>query len=748
VFALNLLKVNDVPGVTNLDTVNMISLSVDTSTYNGAITGALTPDASSAIKSDLYINFFNRERFWKPDPEYLLGVAINKASVSSAINAPFFQLANLSTKKYSFIVRKAVGLQQYSIFALDWYGSISNIPYQWIRPYDLMQDFFVQIIAVEGEWTNYKILSSDPYWSQFFDIDGIKVDQMNNFINSPTVNLVGSWTGCVIPDFHDQTGASQYIEDMVNGSVALTGVFCNINQQALDQLVYDDIQKQWELGDGSSINAALYQLDLVGHNLSDYGDSSSASIQKRFLSYDISILQSDFHTDVSISSLDATGKIFRVDSSGSQSLITIGSLVKSGADIQPGVTYVTAKQTILDASVLYYQITTAEPIANYLSNPSNIIVQKPIDVSTVTSTYKFIPLKGLTLTNKHLPGFNESGQASAEDGLEKIYGMLMDPGILRGLTNPDMIQYRYIVDSMAYGLRANLGGKSNLSSLAKQRGKTTAIISAPSISQFSNSQDPYFCDTFIPGVDPVPIFNTKWIASGGNPDMPRSFRCTLPSEDLGSRYCGVFGPFLKYNDNGKLVSIPPAADVSNSYVRKFLGGNPYAIVANKNGILSNPNLSGVEYNLDKTDRDYLEPFGYNSIIERPTTGQVMIYANATSFQSIKSDYNYLHVREFLNTIELQIDDILQNYVFDLNNPLTRLNIINSVTPILESAKDAGAIYKYDLVMDETNNTPDIIADGIGVLDVGVWITGALQKIVTRISVNNPASSGTGGSAQV
>jgi hypothetical protein len=230
--------------------------------------------------------------------------------------------------------------------------------------------------------------------------------------------------------------------------------------------------------------------------------------------------------------------------------------------------------------------------------------------------------------------------------------------------------------------------------------------------------------------------------------MPRSFRCTLPSEDLGSRYCGVFGPFLKYNDNGKLVSIPPAADVSNSYVRKFLGGNPYAIVANKNGILSNPNLSGVEYNLDKTDRDYLEPFGYNSIIERPTTGQVMIYANATSFQSIKSDYNYLHVREFLNTIELQIDDILQNYVFDLNNPLTRLNIINSVTPILESAKDAGAIYKYDLVMDETNNTPDIIADGIGVLDVGVWITGALQKIVTRISVNNPASSGTGGSAQV
>ena len=84
------------------------------------------------------------------------------------------------------------------------------------------------------------------------------------------------------------------------------------------------------------------------------------------------------------------------------------------------------------------------------------------------------------------------GAPSLEEGVIKIYEMLEDEGILRGLMNPDMINYRYVVDTMAYGLRPNCGGKVYLSRLAKKRGKTTAIISAPSIKQFATSQDPYF----------------------------------------------------------------------------------------------------------------------------------------------------------------------------------------------------------------------------------------------------------------
>jgi len=734
VFAINLLKVNDIDSSSNTDKVGFVTLSLDSSNNT-------KQDVST---NSMYVNFFNRERFWKADSEYLQGVANNILSIpAGSLSAPFLSLANVSTKDISFIVKKAGNVGGYAVSAIDWYGNTANIPYSWIRPYDLMSDFFIQVIAVEGNWDKYSELSKDPYFSTLFNSNGLKPDQVNAFINSPQINLIGSWIGCIIPNFKDKTGSEQYIEPMINASTPLTGVLMNINQDAMDQLVWNSTVNQWTVGEGNT--AATYLVDLVGHGLANIASDASTLVNKKFMSYDISVAANVLHTDVSINLIDTTGKTFTIDNSTASNL-TIGTLIKSGSSITPGVTRVVSKTYEQDSS-LRYTIKTAEPVYGSGAIGSiNLTVQKPLDDASICNAYKILSLKGLLITNRHTPGFDVNGSPSAEEGVKKVYGMLLEPGILRGLTNPDMIQYRYIVDTMAYGLQSELGGKSYLSSLAKKRGKCTAIISAPSIKQFATSQNPYFCDTFRAGVNPVPIFSTEWIASGGNPDMPRSFQFTFPTEENGSKYCGIFGPFLTYNDNGKLISVPPAADVSNTYIRKFLGGDPYAIVANKNGILSNSNITGVEYSLDKEDRDNLEPFGYNSIIQKPNTGQIMIYANSTAYQSVKSDYNNLHVRELLNTIELQIDSILQQYVFSYNNPLTRLNIINSVSPIFESIKDAGAIYKYEIIMDETNNSSEVIADGVGIIDFSLWITGALTKIIARYTVNSNSGLASGGFA--
>jgi hypothetical protein len=746
VFAINLLNVNEVstgPSRYAADSVDYIALSVDTSAYS-----TLTPVDE---KYDMYINFFNRERFWNPDADYLQSVVNNGFSLTTNVSAPLLSMANIGTKQLSFIVRKAIGLQGYGITAVEWYGTEANIPYEWIRPYDLMEDYFIQVIAFEGTWTNYSNLSSDPYYSEYFNTNGLIPSKINDFINADNVGLVGSWVGTIIPDFKDQTGSEQYIETVVNGSVSLTGILLNVNQDALDQLVWDeDTNNQWEIGDGTGSTAANYLVDLVGHNLIEQG-TSSADVSTSFLSYSLDVSNCVLHTDISIylidtdGSISTTGKVFKLLDASDNSKLSVGTYVKSGATIQPGITRIINKYIHSDGSIF---CETPEPISGYSSGDSslNLSIQKSIEDASINTAYKVIALNGLRITNRHTPGFTTAGSPNVEEGIKKIYGMLHDSGILRGLTNPDMIQYRYIVDTMGYGLQANMGGKSWLSSLAKKRGKCTAILSAPAIKQFSASQNPYFVDTYVSGVDPKPVFNSAFIAQGGNPDMPRSFKFSLPNEELGSKYCGVFGPFLKYSENGKLIDIPPAADVANAYARKFLGGNPYAIVANRNGILSNPALSGVEYMIDKTDRNYLEPFGYNSIIERPATGQTMIYANATAFQNVKSDYNNLHVRELLNTLELQINEVLQNFVFDFNNPITRLNIINSVAPILETVKDAGAIYKYTLQMDDDNNSASIIADGFGLIDIDLWVTGALKKIVARFTVNSEGSVSSGNNA--
>lgn len=723
VIAINLLRPDETRE--NGDKIEFVGLGLNVDNVDASLAAGVYP-------SDFYVNFFNRDRFWTPDPEYLQTSVINKYDASGAYDSPLLQFVNTSPKNYSVIVRKAPStLRQYNVFAIDWFGSQANIPYEWIRPYDYIKDYFIQVVVVEGDWTDYGRLSTDPYYSNFFNADGLIPRKLNNFINASNVNLIGSWTGCIIPDFYDKTGANQYIEEIINANVALTGFVININQQAFDQIVR--VGNAWQIGETGE--AAPYEIDLVGHNLI----TDSDGIQSRFLSYDISVLDTTIHNTITVGAVDGTGRNFIITDASDAALVTVGTLIQKTDEpgVIPGVTYVTEK--LWNSASEGYVITTAEHVT-----AGNVVIQKPIDDPTITTHYKFIKLDGFNILNKHLPGFNTSGAASVEAGVEKIYSMLEDPGIHRGLVNTDMIFYRYIVDTMAYGLEHQLGGKKYLSRLAKARGKCTALLNAPAMAHFASSTDPYFSDRFDPEVDPKPALNVDWIAEGGNPDMQRSFRFTLPDEENGSKYCGVFGPYLKYNDGGKVSMVPPAADVANAYVKKFLGGNPYAAVANRNGIISNPNVIGVEYMIDKKDRDSLEPFGYNSIIEKATTGQIMIYANSTAYQTIKSDFNNLHVRELLNTIEIQIEDVIGQYIFDFNNAVTRLNIVNSITPILETIKDAGALIKYEVVMDETNNPKELIAEGFGIIDINVWVTDVLKKIVNRITLNKDYGISSGG----
>jgi hypothetical protein len=317
VFAINLIKVNEDPGDASIDTAQGISLSVDSSTEN------------FGIYTDKYVNYFNRERFWKADSEYLLGIAENKEGVTNAESASLIQVANVGTRTLSFIIRKAVGLQGYSVFARDWYGSKDNIPFEWIREYDLMKDYFINIIAVEGDWTNYANLSSDPYFSDYFTSEGIKPSTLNEFLDLPSVNLIGSWIGTIIPDFRDQTGAIQYIESIVNASTQLTGVLVNVNKDALDQLIWDEDQGEWEIGDGSSTEAAQWVVDMVGHNLIDYYDPSGLTdVTKSFLSYDIDVSDNIFHHELAISLYGngtTTAKKFYLDDIDDAEFVTVGT---------------------------------------------------------------------------------------------------------------------------------------------------------------------------------------------------------------------------------------------------------------------------------------------------------------------------------------------------------------------------------------------------------------------------------------
>lgn len=695
VFALNLLPVD------STDKSEMAQLSVQANRKNE------DPMAKP------YRDYFDRTRFWHVSADKVLAQSLNGSSYDKG---NILNIANTSTNDFTVFVRKAENVRGYNITARDFYGSEDSIPYSWINPSDYLCDYFLQVFVVKGLWKDYATLSKDPYWSTYFNADGLKKNMVNKFLNLEAITVLGNWTGIIIPNFYAKNGDYESLIPQINQTSEQTGFVASLNEELLEEL------------ESTNPAAEEWGVDLVGHSL------SSGSTFTGFLSYPAK--EGVIGTTLKVSAIE--GPSFYIDSSTVEQA-TINDLIEGE---NSKLVRVIKKQYTTDPSgktsfkyTCSGNVKTAEA-GETKEGTTELSVVKHTPITEMYDSLAGICLKGLELSNKHMPGFDETGVADLEAGIEKIYKMLTDDGIKRGLCNEDLISFRYIIDTMGGGKAAGLGGKKYLSMLAKEVGSCTAIISYPSISYLADSTQPIFYDTA--NGQSYGDFDSAFIPTGGNPDAIGAGTVSIPGEDEGAKYCGVFAPYLKYTEGSKTILVPPAADVANAYMRKFItAGDPYVTVANTNGILSNSAISGVEYQFDKTDRDNIEPYGINPIIYR--NGNVMIYGDKTAYQDVISDYNYLHVREILNTIEIEVRAILHPYIFKYNNAETRAEIVRKVTPILQSMQDAGALYSFEIQMDENNNTAEVIERSYGILDIGVQMGKNLEKIVTRIKVNRLAT---------
>ena len=124
----------------------------------------------------------------------------------------------------------------------------------------------------------------------------------------------------------------------------------------------------------------------------------------------------------------------------------------------------------------------------------------------------------------------------------------------------------------------------------------------------------------------------------------------------------------------------------------------------------------------------------------------MIYGNQTAYQNVLSAFNDLHVRDLLVTIETDIEDILSNFLFEFNDASTRLQISNLVNSYLDIVRSGGGIYTYSVTMDTSNNTPAIIDQNYGVIDIEVEIARGMQKFINTIKVQKTGGISSGGFA--
>ena len=325
--------------------------------------------------------------------------------------------------------------------------------------------------------------------------------------------------------------------------------------------------------------------------------------------------------------------------------------------------------------------------------------------------------------------------------VSEILDVMYNTNIAATLAAKDVISFRYIVDTFSGQILPN--SKYQLSKLAMMRQKALAFINAPSMAQFRASTDPRF--TAAPtNTDPYPPLQAQYIAEGGNLSLNPSYTFSLPTQDLGASFAAYYTPYITVRENNRNVNVPPAAFVSNNFVRKFANGEPYNIIAGqKRGTISGGNIVGVEYDFTDTDRGWLEPFGLNPIIKKRGFG-VVIFGNQTAYQTVNSAFGLVHVRDLLISLENDVEEIMANYLFDFNEDSIRLEIKTLVDTYLDGVRAGGGIYAYQVIMDASNNTPAIIDQNIGIIDVIIEPARGIQKFINRITVTRTGGIAAGG----
>lgn len=76
----------------------------------------------------------------------------------------------------------------------------------------------------------------------------------------------------------------------------------------------------------------------------------------------------------------------------------------------------------------------------------------------------------------------------------------------------------------------------------------------------------------------------------------------------------------------------------------------------------------------------------------------------------------INVKMLINHVKNDIDKVLTHNLFEYNDQTTRNNIKSTISNYLKPLRDSKALNEFKVICDETNNTPQLIDDGMLKLD--------------------------------
>ena len=242
---------------------------------------------------------------------------------------------------------------------------------------------------------------------------------------------------------------------------------------------------------------------------------------------------------------------------------------------------------------------------------------------------------------------------------------------------------------------------ASISLMANQDDYRFNVISAPGLTIAVNStQIATLVNTVQSRGDAIAVVDTR-------PYDDTINEAVTSATAINSSYAATYWPWIQTIDpgTGQLVYVPASTLIPAVYAFNDSVSEPWFAPAgiNRGGL---DTVVRAERKLTQSQRNTLYTGNINPIATFPGTG-VVVYGQKT-LQKKASALDRVNVRRLLIALKSYISQVANNLVFEQNTIATRNQFLSQVNPYLESVQQRQGLYAFRVIMDDSNNTPDVI----------------------------------------
>ena len=204
-------------------------------------------------------------------------------------------------------------------------------------------------------------------------------------------------------------------------------------------------------------------------------------------------------------------------------------------------------------------------------------------------------------------------------------------------------------------------------------------------------------------------------------------------EERDTNYAASYWPWVQINDSmtGKFRWVPPSVVMGGIYAFNDKIAAPWFAPAglNRGGLTT---VIQAARKLTHKNRDDLYESNVNPIATFP--GQGVVVWGQKTLQKKASALDRVNVRRLMIKVKKFIAASSRFLVFEQNNAATRAKFLNIANPFLEQVQSQSGLSAFKVVMDDTNNTADIVDRNILYGQIFVQPTRTAEFIVLDFTI--------------